>query len=240
MQLPHRIRGAAGAIALALAGPAAAADFETLRNLPQGEFRALSEDLGAAFAYRGITPATPLGPLGFDIGIGVTDTSVEHSQAFRIAGARGRSSLLVPHLHVHKGLFGRLDVGAFVAAATQVDTTLYGAEIRYAVIDDTLASPAVGLRLAATRATGTGDLRFSTASADVVVSKKLALVTPYGGGGVVRVSSKVSGGFLEEERFNRTRFFAGVNLNLLAANIALEAEKMGDNTSLSAKFGWRF
>jgi len=31
-----------------------------------------------------------------------------------------------------------------------------------------------------------------------------------------------------------------VNLNLLAANLALEAEKMGDNTSLSAKLGFRF
>jgi hypothetical protein len=34
--------------------------------------------------------------------------------------------------------------------------------------------------------------------------------------------------------------FGGVNVNLLAVNLAFEAEKMGDNVSLSAKLGWRF
>jgi hypothetical protein len=29
-------------------------------------------------------------------------------------------------------------------------------------------------------------------------------------------------------------------VNLLAVNLAFEAEKMGDNVSLSAKLGWRF
>ena len=237
----HTLRAA---VALALAGaclPALADDFPAIRLLPQAEFRALSEDLGAAFAYRGITPATPLGSLGFDVGVGVTDTSVERSSAFRLAGASGRSSLTIPRLHVHKGLPGRFDIGAFVAGASQVDAKLFGAELRYAFLDDTLASPALGLRLAATRATGTGDLRFTTGSADVIVSKKLTLVTPYAGGGVVRVSSKVSGAtLLEEERFNRSRYFVGINANLLAANFAFEAEKMGDNTSLSAKVGFRF
>lgn len=239
MRLATLARAAAAALAAACL-PATADDFSAIRLLPQAEFRALSEDLGAAFAYRGITPATPLGVLGFDVGVGVTDTSVERSSAFRLAGAGGRSSLLIPRLHVHKGLFARFDVGAFVAGATQVDATLYGLEARYAVIDDTLTSPAVAVRLAGTRATGTGDLRFSTASADVMVSKKLTLVTPYAGGGVVRVDSKVNGAPLFAERFDRTRFFAGVNVNLLALNIALEAEKMGDNTSLSAKLGFRF
>ena len=240
MALQRNLR-AGGAIALALAcAPAMAEDFSSIRTLPQSEFRALSEDLGAAFAYRGITPATPLGVLGFDVGVGLTSTSVEHSSALQRAGAGSRSTLLIPKLHVHKGLFGRLDVGAFVGGATQVDATLYGLEVRYAFIDDTLTTPALGLRLAGTRTSGTGDLRFTTGSADLVISKKLAVVTPYAGGGVVRVSSKVSGSFLEEERFDRTRAFIGVNLNLLAANLALEAEKMGDNTSLSAKLGWRF
>ena len=233
----------ARAAALVLAAgclPAAAEDFSTIRLLPQSEFRALSEDLGAALAYRGVTPATPLGVLGFDVGVGVTDTSVEHSSAFRLAGAGGRSSLLIPRLHVHKGLPGRFDVGGFIAGATQIDTKLYGLEARYAVIDDTLTTPAIALRLAGTRATGTGDLRISTASADVMISKKLTALTPYAGGGVVRVDSKVNGAALFAERFDRTRVFVGVNLNLLAFNVALEAEKMGDNTSLSAKLGFRF
>jgi hypothetical protein len=229
------------AAAVAAMSPfAAAADFSDLRNLPQAGFRDLAEDLGAAFSYKGITPATPLGVLGFDLGIGVTETRLEHSSAFRLAGAGSRSSLLLPRLHVHKGLFGRLDIGAFVAGATQVDAMLFGAELRYAVLDDGLATPAVGVRLAGTRATGTGDLSFATGSLDLMVSKKLTAITPYAGTGIVRVLTSADGAGLQDERFNRSRLFAGVNVNLLAANIAFEAEKMGDNTSLSAKIGFRF
>jgi hypothetical protein len=56
----------------------------------------------------------------------------------------------------------------------------------------------------------------------------------------VRVNSSVSGSTLAEEKFNKGRVFGGVNVNLLAINLAFEVEKMGDNTSLSAKIGWRF
>jgi hypothetical protein len=45
---------------------------------------------------------------------------------------------------------------------------------------------------------------------------------------------------LAEETFNRSRIFGGVNLNLAIANFAIEAEKMGDNTSYTAKIGVRF
>ena len=31
-----------------------------------------------------------------------------------------------------------------------------------------------------------------------------------------------------------------MNVNLVALNIAFEAEKMSDNVSLSARIGWRF
>ena len=238
--LPKMLR-AAGAIALAAAGGCAnAADFSDLTLLPQAEFRALSEDLAAAFAYRGITPATPLGTLGFDIGIGVTQTQLESSRAFHLAGSGPGSSLLIPRLHIHKGLPARFDIGAFVAGASEIDATLFGAELRYAFLDDTLTTPALALRVAGTKATGTGDLDIATASVDLMISKRFTAITPYGGGGVVRVSSKANGTGLAEERFNRSRFFAGVNVNLLAVNLAFEAEKMGDNTSLSAKLGFRF
>ena len=74
----------------------------------------------------------------------------------------------------------------------------------------------------------------------LVVSKRFVLLTPYAGAGMVRVQSSAHGTSLAEERFNKGRYFAGVNLNLVAANLAFEAEKMGENTSLSAKLGFRF
>ena len=47
----------------------AAADLTNLNALTQDQFRKLSEDLGAAFSYKGVTPATSLGPWGFDIAL---------------------------------------------------------------------------------------------------------------------------------------------------------------------------
>jgi hypothetical protein len=167
--------------------PIQAADFSTIGTLSQDEFHRISQDLGAAFSYKGVTPATPLGIAGFD-----------------------------------------------------VSASLFGAELRYALMDDGIAAPALGVRLSGTRAGGLGDLKLNTAAVDLVVSKKITALTPYAGAGMVRVQSSVNGSGLAEERFNKGRVFGGVDINLLAVNLAFEAEKMGGNTSLTAKVGWRF
>ena len=234
-----RIAGTAF-LALAATAPAHAADFPDVGELLQGEFRDLSRDLGAAFSYKGVTPATPLGTLGFDVGVEVTETRMEHSRLFALAGAGDTSRVVIPKLHVHKGLPLGFDVSAFVAGATDIDARLFGAGVRWTLADDGWVFPAVGIRASATRATGTGDLKLSTAAVDLMVSKKFTALTPYIGAGTVRTQASVANSVLREERINESRVFAGVNLNLLAANVAFEAEKMGDNLSLSAKLGWRF
>jgi hypothetical protein len=234
------IRRLAVLAAIACTPAVHAADFPNIGTLSQDEFHRLSQDLGAAFSYKGVTPATPLGLIGFDVGLEVTDTKMENSDLFARAGAGSQSRLVIPKLHIHKGIWGGFDLGAFIAMAPDVDATLIGGEARYAVLDDTLTTPAIGLRISGTKATGTGDLKFNTVAADVIVSKKFTAITPYAGGGTVRVSSKAGGSTLADEKFNKGRVFGGVNVNLLAINLAFEAEKMGGNTSLSAKIGWRF
>jgi len=234
------IRRIAIAAALAAALPAAASDFGSIGSLTQDEFRRISEDLGAAFSYKGLTPATPLGIMGFDVGLEVSDTRVENSSLFQRAGGGDRSDIVVPKFHVYKGLGGGFDIGAFVGGSSQLRATLLGMEGRYAFLDDTLTTPALGLRLSGTYATGTGDLSFGTGALDVIVSKKFAALTPYAGAGAVYVRSRATNTTLSDESFARGRVFAGVNLNLVAMNMAFEAEKMGDNTTLAAKFGFRF
>lgn len=234
------MRRIVAAAAAACILPAQAADFTSLSALAQGEFHRLAGDLGAAFAYKGVTPATPLGPIGFDVGVEVTGTRMENSSLFALAGAGSRSQLVIPKLHVTKGLFGGLDIGAFVGGTGDVKAGLFGGELRYAILNDTLATPAVAVRLSGTRATGLGDLRIGTAAADLMVSKAFVALTPYAGAGVARVWAKAGNTALAEEKFNASRVFGGLNVNLVGANFALEAEKMGSNTSLSAKVGWRF
>ncbi len=234
------IRRIALTVVLALGLPAAAGDFGSLGSLSQDEFHRLSQDLGAAFSYKGVTPATPLGMLGFDVGVEATRTTIENSSLFRRAGGSEHSELVIPKLHVYKGLPAGFDIGAFIAGSSDVGATLVGLDLRYAVLDDSLARPAVALRLSGTRATGLGGLNFGTLALDAMVSKKFALLTPYVGAGTARIQSRPHVDGLADENFNRARVFGGANLNLLAVNLAFEAERMGGNTSLTAKVGWRF
>ena len=226
--------------ALAASLPCGAADFPNLGALAQDEFHRLSLDLGSAVSYKGVTPATPLGMLGFDVGVVVTDTKMENSALFALAGAGGQSHLTVPKLHIHKGLPAGFDIGAFVGGVPELSGKIFGADVRYAISDDGLATPAVGLRASGTRTNGLGDLSIGTAALDLTISKKFTALTPYVGGGVVWVRSSASGAGLADERINQGRVFGGLNVNLVAVNLAFEAEKMGDNVSLSAKLGWRF
>ncbi|MGZ5597996.1 MAG: hypothetical protein ACXWG3_15210 [Usitatibacter sp.] len=219
--------------------PAHASDFGSLGALSQGQFRRLSEDLGAAFSYKGVTPGVPLGTTGLDIGVEVTDTRMQNSEVFAAAGAGGKSHLLMPKLHVTKGIFGGFDIAAFAGGASDIGAGLFGGEMRYTFLDG-VALPAIAARLSGTMSTGMGDLRVGTASADLMVSKTLVAITPYLGGGVTRVQSKAVGTALRTEKFDQGRVFGGVNVNLVGANVALELEKAGDNTSISAKVGWRF
>ncbi len=225
---------------LAVALPAAAGDFPSLGALGQEEFRRLSEDLGAALSYKGVTPATPLGAAGFDIGLEVSATDVRNSSLFRLAGNDAPDYLVVPKVHLYKGLPFGIDLGGFVGGASEVGATVFGLDARYALLSDGIATPAVALRLSGTRTSDLGGLKVSTMAADVMVSKKLTVATPYAGAGVVRTISKVGGLGLAEEDFRKSRVFFGANLNLAFVNLAVEAEKLGNNTTLSAKAGWRF
>lgn len=223
-----------------VSAPAFAGDLNNIGSLGQESFLKLSKDLGAITSYKGVTPATPLGVVGFDIGVELTATNLESSTIFRQAGGSSSSSVLVPKLHIHKGLPFGFDIGAFISKVSDANISLIGAEARWALIDDGIATPAVGLRIAGTKETGVGQVDLSTLSADVVLSKKLTFVTPFIGAGRVQVKSKPNVGGLKEEKFNQSRIFAGLNANFAVLNVAVEAEKQGDITSLSAKAGWRF
>ena len=225
---------------LACALPASAGEFPSLGSLTQDEFHRLSEDLGAAFSYKGVTPATPLGLVGFDVGLEVSATDIKNSHLFRLAGNSAPDYLAVPKLHVYKGLPFGIDVGAFVGGASELGATIYGLDARYALLSDGVATPAVALRVSGTQTSDIGGLKVKTMAGDVMISKKLTLVTPYIGAGVVRTISEAKGLGIAEEDFRKSRVFTGLNVNFAILNLAIEAEKLGNNTTLSAKAGWRF
>lgn len=231
------------ALLIGISFPAFGADeLDAIDNLIQAEFRNLSQDLGAALSYKAVAPVEPLGITGFDIGLEATATDIEHPGAWDTAtsGSAPRT-LYFPKVHLHKGLPAGIDVGVFWATALDTNIDLWGAELRYTLLEGGVAAPAVGLRVAYSELSGVEQLDLNTKSVELGVSKGFALLTPYAGVGRVWVESTPDPATtLQTEDFSEAKYFIGANLNLVAANLALEWDRVGETSSTSLKLGFRF
>jgi len=233
---------------LAAAGAVQASDnLDAINALgSQDAFKKFSEDLGAAFSYKAITPAEPLGITGFDVGLEISQTKLENEQYFDIAcGGCGADSIYVPRLHVHKGLPMNFDVGVSYASVPNSNVKLTGAELSYANIEGGTVMPAVATRATYSKLTGVDQLDFETMGLEVSISKGFAMFTPYGGIGYNWVTStpNLPSGLpvtLEEEKFNQTKYYVGLNMNLGLINFDVEADQTGDAQTYSGKVGFRF
>lgn len=236
-------RGLVAASLFAVTLPAAASNIDNLKALSQSEFRALSEDLGAALSYKPLTPTTPLGITGFDIGLAVTATKIQNSTALKDAGAGDHSTLPVPSLRLNKGLPLDIDVGVMVGAVPGTNIRLYGGELRYAIVSGGAALPAIGIRGSYTKLTGVDQLDFNTRGLDLSISKGFLMFTPYAGVGKVWAASTpkdIPPPGLSKESFSLNKVFVGFNLNFGLTNLAFEGDRTGKATSYGAKLGFRF
>lgn len=227
-----------------LAQPALAANITTLQGISQADFRNLSEDLGSALSYKAVTPTAPLGIAGFDVGVEVTQTNMTKSAALwsTITGSGGNVNYLyVPKLAISKGLPFGIDIGGFYSRIPTTNISLYGVELRYAILPGGVATPAVGIRGAITKLNGVSVLSLDTKSVDLSISKGFAMLTPYAGIGEVWTNSTPNGvPILSGVSFTQNKLFLGANLNLMVTNLAVEYDKTGSARSLSAKLGFRF
>lgn len=239
----HRHLAAAAVSLCAVLLPAYAADdIDNLGALSQSDFRLLSEDLGAALSYKPLTPVEATGVLGFDLGVEVTATELANPEVLeRAVSGDAPSTLVVPKLHLHKGLTFGIDIGLSYAQVPSSNIKLIGAEARYAIVPGGVATPAIGLRASYTTLRGVDQLDLDATGVDLSVSKGFANVTPYAGVGFVRVSStpeNVPG--LAKTTFTDSKIFIGANINFLLLNMAIEADRTGEATTYGAKLGWRF
>ena len=228
---------------LGIAQTASAANISTLGALSQPEFRTLSEDLGAALSYKPVTPAAPLGTTGFDMGIEVTQTDMSKSSQIWSKATGGGSpinNLYIPKLHIDKGLPFGIDVAAFYSKVPTTNISLYGGELRYAILDGGVTQPAVAIRGSFTKLSGINQLSLDTKGIDLSISKGFAMFTPYAGIGQVWVNSTANGVNLAAESFTQGKVFVGANLNLGFSNLAAEVDETGGIQSISMKLGFRF
>jgi len=240
-----KFKAIAAVAAFSIASPCFAADnIDSLQNLLQSEFKAFSQDLGAALSYKAVSPAEPLGLTGFDIGLEVTGTKLNHSDVWdKASSGSAPSTLPIPKLHVIKGLPFNFDVGAVYTKIPTTNISLLGGELRYAILEGGVASPAVAVRGTFTKLSGVDQLDFSTKGLELSVSKGFAMLTPYAGVGEVWVDSKPKADaatVLNKESFQQTKYFAGVNINFALLNIDLDYDNTDSTDSYTVKLGWRF
>jgi hypothetical protein len=231
------------AVLLAAIPPAIAADnIDQINQLIQADFRKLSEDMGAALSYKAVIPAKPLGITGFDLGVEVSATKLQHRDAWdRASSGTAPDTVYIPKLHLHKGLPAGFDLGAFYTSVPDSNIKLWGAEVRYAILEGGVVEPALGLRGTYSKLTGVSELDFHTTGLELLVSKGFAIFTPYTGVGRIWTTSEPVGvSNVRKEEFSQGKYFVGGNLNLGLVNLALEADKTGDATSYNAKLGFRF
>jgi hypothetical protein len=229
-----------------VATTAQAADIDSLDNLAQDQFHALTEDLGAALSYKALSPAKALGITGFDLSLAVTGTQLDHVEVLKQASSDSSvpSTLPLATVRLAKGLPFNIDIGAFYLAVPGSNIKLYGGEARWAFVEGGLVMPAISIHGAYSKVTGVDQLDLSSKTVDVSISKGFTVITPYAGIGQVWTDAKPMGDAatagLAKESITQTKLFAGLNFNFGLPNIAVEADKTGGITSYGMKFGLRW
>jgi len=213
-----------GVIAAALAlstTPLQAADINFSKSTPssfaQDQFKSLSKEAGSLLGYRNMAPAEPLGITGFDVGVELSGISIDKSYWDAAFNNNAPAYLVIPKLRARKGLPFGIDVGALYAYVPDSNVKLYGAEISKAILDGTMATPAVSVRATYTKLAGVDDLSLQTFGVDASISKGFLILTPYGGAGMMWVNSEAKGHLqsfnLKDETIAVPRVFAGVKIS---------------------------
>ncbi len=226
---------------LAIAAVPARADFNNLSALDQSQFDKFATGLAAATHYKAITPAEPLGATGFDLGFEMSSTDIDNAVFKRASGGSfSDDTLLVPRMHVHKGLVKGFDIGASISRLPRTGLSVIGGELRYAFISGNVAAPAVALRASYTKVQGNSQFDMYNTGAELTVSKGILMFTPYAGLGYVHSEiDPVDGLGLAKQSVGLNKVFVGMTMNFGVA-VTVEADKTDDITSYSAKVGLRF
>jgi len=219
-----------------LAFPAfAKTDITLPSTFTQDDFKNLSRDLGLAISYMPLAPAEPLGGVlpHFDLGIEATSTSIDKNASYwkQISNVPGNSSipseLVMPKVHLQVGLpVIPIDLGIVYGEAPNTNIKYTGYEVKWAILQGSVATPALALRGAYTMLTGITDLDISTKSADLSISKGFTIFTPYGGYGMVRIDSKDKRPVpLQDESLNESKWFVGCKISFFPLmNMVAEAD----------------
>ena len=205
MKKPGRI------IALALslsvtAAHASAYDFRLFRlgnPMPGGmnydpsanaNFRAFARELGAALTSITLMPPSTLGYDGFAIGTELSILNLKTSQFLFPTEGGVSGPLLVPSLHLRKGLPFSFELGARAGWIQKSGMAVATIELKWAINEGFANWPDLGIRGHFTRLFNARDFDLYTGGVDVGIGKRFAIagtmtITPYAGWNPVWVAA---------------------------------------------------
>jgi hypothetical protein len=226
----------AALLVLSAAVPALAKTDITLPpGFTQDQFKNFSTELGLAISYVPLSPAEPLGDKlpGFDIGVEVTGVQLDTDKDYwknieTYIGDTIPSTLPVPKFHAQVGFpFVPIDVGFVYAKVPSTNIKYTGYEIKYAILEGTVATPALAVRGAYTKLSGVDDLDIDTKYLDLSISKGIAMFTPYAGYAMVWIDSKEKSPLvtLADESLREGKAFVGCKITFFPLmNMVLEGD----------------
>jgi len=203
-------------IVLAFCMPAHAGDIVLEPGLIQSEFDQLSKELGFGISYFPMAPAAPLGILGFNAGIEVTMLDIKQNSIYwaNVTTETPPDYLPVPKLHIQKGLPLRIDIGAIFTQVPGSNIKLFGGELKWAILEGSVVTPAFALRGAYTKLDGVDTLDMDTMSLDASISKGFVMFTPYAGVGQLWINAEEKAGIgLEEAKEELTNVYGGIKFD---------------------------
>ncbi|HSP77668.1 MAG TPA: hypothetical protein VLQ93_04020 [Myxococcaceae bacterium] len=198
------------ALAMLVGGSAAYADrndFEVtkLGNPDVGEagfnseananFRAFTRTFAAALTTTNLMPPETLGHAGFSLNAELAVVGLPPISEVRLPTQdKQTDTLLVPSVHVRKGLPFSFELGARMGWVDRSKMFAATGELKWAVNEGFTWLPDVGVRLHVTRLLGNSDFDLTAAGLDVGVGKQFPLggmvtLTPYGGMDFVGVAA---------------------------------------------------
>lgn len=227
-----------GVLIAACAALPARADNLVIATPSQTDFDSFAKDVTAAFDYRPFQPAAS-GITGLDVSTFGGAARIHDRSAFHAVTGHDDSNIYVGGVQVAKGLPGGWEVGGFVAGVSDNGITLYGAQLRYAVLAGTPVTPSLVVSGHYTGASGIDDFNYRSWGTDVTVAQSLLFVTPYAGIGYVwgRLSPR-HGIALEPATADRVKGFAGVRFALLPImHVGAQYERLGATNVYSLRVG---
>jgi hypothetical protein len=157
-------------------------------------FRIFANQLGAAITGFNLSPPETLGHSGFNLGFEYAVALIDNDPRYwPTESSSPSSSLLMPTLHLRKGLPFSFEAGVKVSYLQQSRMAAATIELKWALNEGFFYFPDLGVRGYGTHLFGSSDFNLTTAGLDIALGHKFAIggmltLTPYFGWNLQYVS----------------------------------------------------